>query len=65
METLNLRNSVAVRIRHRNSESRCQCTDILENAPVVGQHALGLPPLPCPVTGKAGTLRHGTVPEEP
>jgi hypothetical protein len=40
-------------------------TDMLENAPVVGQYALGLPPLPCPVTGKAGTLRHGTVSEEP
>ena len=36
-------------------------TDMLENAPVVGQYALGLPPLSCPVTGKAGTLRHGTV----
>jgi hypothetical protein len=45
--------------------SRCPCTVRLKNALVVGQHALGLPPFPCPVAGKAGTLRHGTVPEKP
>jgi hypothetical protein len=49
-------------INPRNSESRCPCS---QNALVVGQHALGLPPPCLPVAGKAGTLRHGTVPGSP